>query len=111
MKRGVTESTIMFLGALTILAFIVYSTWIFITGRQHPTLDVEPKEVGVEENQICLVDNGCDYNPYGSKCIDVNDRNHPERFDKFCGCYINEDCVSTSEVMRGDVCGQNNRCS
>jgi hypothetical protein len=103
----------MFLGAIIILMAAVYVTIGFVYGESYikPTVDQSSNQENAGTTIAgCSTDGGCAKNADGSACIDIADPNFPERNLKFCGCYTNSQCTSTTEVQRSGVCGQDNKC-
>lgn len=111
MKKGSVDSVIEILGAIIILIFIAYVTWSFIYGTKKTEPEIQTSEKVKEGSADCLVDNDCKKIPDGSICLSISDPQFPERPIKFCSCLKNEDCKSTADVTRGNVCGRDNKCS
>lgn len=114
MKKGITNAVVILLGAITLLMFSAYVTWTFIYGGEHDRPDISELESEPEKypaGNECLKDDKCKDNTNGAKCLYIADPNFPKRLGKFCSCNLNEHCKSTSEVTRGSVCGQDNKCS
>jgi len=110
MRLGVSDATSQLVGAVLILLFCVYVASHFIFGGDIPKPEVEVEEEE-ESTQTCATNMNCKTNPGGAKCLFVVDPNYPRSFKNFCGCETKNDCVSTPEVTRGDVCGQDNKCT
>jgi hypothetical protein len=109
MIKGVTSSTVIVVGAIIILFFTAYVVWSFISGQQTQKPQVDPTQT-TSSSINCNKDTQCTNKPSGSICITVSDPNFPDRVYSFCGCKLNEDCKSASNVVRSGVCGQDNKC-
>ncbi len=109
MRKGVTSSTVIVVGAIIILFFTAYVVWGFISGKQFQKPQADSPQTA-NPSGTCNADAHCTNNPRGSVCITVSDPNFSERIYSFCGCQLNEDCQPTTDVVRSGACGQDNRC-
>jgi hypothetical protein len=109
MRKGVTSSTVIVVGAIIILFFTAYVVWGFISGQQFKKPQVDSPTTNNPKG-TCTIDAHCTSNPSGSICKKFSEPQFPERIYSFCGCKLNEDCQSTTDVVRSGVCGQDNKC-
>lgn len=110
MRKGVASSTVMVLGAIVVLLFTAYVVWSWLGGQQPFQKSQVDSQATYNPKGTCTTDVQCANNPDGSLCKKFSDPHFPERVYSFCSCQLNEDCQSTSSVVRSGVCGQDNIC-
>ena len=110
MKKGM--AVVQLIAAVIILLFTVWVTWAFVYGSDIPKPSSSSQsDTQTQSQETCISNSDCLTNPYGSACLSIYNPNNPGPLSYSCECLTKDDCQSTSDVQRGDTCGDNNRCA